>query len=310
MAVPCYVTSVTPKFAGLDLQALLTSWELKLRAERKSPATLRSYLDGVNTFLRWSEASGTGTVLTRHAAQAWVAEMFDNGAEPTSARTRLKGLRRFTAWLAEEGEIVTDPLADMRSPAVDSKVIQALTEDQLKALFKACAGKSFADRRDEALVRLMAETGMRAAEVVGLSTADIDLGRGLVVIHRGKGGKGRVVGMGPQTALAIDRYLRVRRTHRLAETSALWLGSGGKTFGYFGLSGALKARAATVGIEGFHVHLLRHTFATRWKAARGSDDGLMAVAGWSSRTMIDRYAGAAAAERAAEEARGLGLGDL
>ncbi len=36
----------------------------------------------------------------------------------------------------------------------------------------------------------------------------------------------------------------------------------------------------------------------------------MAVAGWSSRIMIDRYAGAAATSRAAEEARMLALGDL
>jgi integrase/recombinase XerD len=75
------------------------------------------------------------------------------------------------------------------------------------------------------------------------------------------------------------------------------------------LDAALKARAEAAGIEGFHLHRLRHTFATRWKELEGSDDGLMAIAGWSSRSMIDRYAGAAAAGRAAREARGLALGD-
>jgi integrase/recombinase XerD len=55
---------------------------------------------------------------------------------------------------------------------------------------------------------------------------------------------------------------------------------------------------------------MRHTAATRWLRAGGSEGGLMAVAGWSNRAMIDRYTGASAAERAAEEARGLGLGDL
>jgi integrase/recombinase XerD len=85
-------------------------------------------------------------------------------------------------------------------------------------------------------------------------------------------------------------------------------GGGGKTFGYHGLDGALKQRAQAAGIEGFHAHLMRHTFATRWKRHAGSDDGLMAIAGWSGRAMIDRYAGAAVAERAAEEARRLGLG--
>ena len=63
-------------------------------------------------------------------------------------------------------------------------------------------------------------------------------------------------------------------------------------------------------MKGFHLHLLRHTAATRWLRAGGSEQGLMTVAGWSSRAMLDRYTGASAAERAAAESRGLGLGDI
>ncbi|WP_445163707.1 tyrosine-type recombinase/integrase [Mycobacterium sp. Dal123C01] len=73
---------------------------------------------------------------------------------------------------------------------------------------------------------------------------------------------------------------------------------------------SLVARAKSVGIANFHIHKMRHTAATRWLRAGGSEGGLMAVAGWSNRAMIDRYTGASAGERAAEEARGLGLGDL
>jgi integrase len=73
---------------------------------------------------------------------------------------------------------------------------------------------------------------------------------------------------------------------------------------------ALKDRADRAGLSSFHPHLLRHTAATRWLRAGGSEGGLMAVAGWSTRSMIDRYTGASASERAATEARGLGLGDL
>ena len=57
-------------------------------------------------------------------------------------------------------------------------------------------------------------------------------------------------------------------------------------------------------------HVLRHTAATRRLAAGGSVGGLMAVAGWTRRDMIDRYTAATAAERAADEARTHGLGDL
>ena len=294
----------------LDLEALLPSWELALRAERKAPGTVAGYGAGVRAFLRWCDTTSTPAVLTRATAQTWVADLLDAGAEATTVHARLKGLRLFSAWLTAEGEQADDPLAGLRSPKIDRKFVDALSEDQLRRLIKACAGRGFKDRRDEALVRFMAETGARAGEVVGLAVGDVDLARGLVTIRRGKGGKGRVVPIGPQTGVAIDRYLRLRRDHRLAEGGQLWLGGGGKTFSYHALHEGLKARAQQAGVEGFHLHLLRHTFAIRWKAARGSDDGLMAVAGWSSRTMIDRYAGAAAAQRAADEARDLGLGDL
>jgi site-specific recombinase XerD len=311
---------MSPQFAShpapstihpVDLAEMLPSWQRALRAERKAAGTITTYTAGVRAFLRWCETSGVPAILDKPTVQEFVADLLDGGAEAATAHARLKGVRRFSAWLAEEGIVATDPLLGLRSPSLDCKVVQALDADQLKALIKACSGQRLGDRRDEAIVRLMVETGARAAEVVGLQVADVDLERELVTITRGKGGKGRVVPIGPQTVLALDRYLRLRRGHRLASTSALWLGAqDNKTFGYHGLDGALKARAREAGIQGFHCHLLRHTFATRWKAARGSDDGLMAVAGWSSRTMIDRYAGAAASQRAAEEARGLGLGDL
>ena len=64
------------------------------------------------------------------------------------------------------------------------------------------------------------------------------------------------------------------------------------------------------GLKGFHPHVLRHTAASRWLSAGGTEGGLMAIAGWSSRDMLDRYARATASERAAAEARTLGLGEL
>ncbi|PXY33655.1 hypothetical protein BAY59_07530 [Prauserella coralliicola] len=225
-------------------------------------------------------------------------------------RARQLGVRRFSAWLADEEEIPRDELLGIKPPKLDEKVVDRLTDEQCRALIKACSGKAFRDRRDEAIVRFMLEAIVRAGEVVGMTVTGTDVGRGSAVIHRGKGGKGRVVPFGPQTGRAIDRYLRMRRSHRLAETNQLWLGDRGKGFTYYGLHSALKYRAELAGIENFHPHLTRHTAAQRWLSAKGSEGGLMAVAGWSRRDMLDRYTKATAAERAAEEARGLNLGEF
>jgi site-specific recombinase XerD len=295
----------TAKLAGL-----LPSWQLVLIAENKSEGTIRSYTTGVRLFLRWCGVQNCTPELTKANVSAFIADLLTNGAEPATAKTRQLALKRYAAWLFAEDEIPDNPLLGLAPPKTTTKVTQSLSDDQLRLLLKACQGKRLVDRRDEAIVRLMLETGLRAGELVALSTADVDLPRGLITIRRGKGGKGRVSPFGPQTAASVDRYLRARRAHRLADTGPLWVGGGGKTFGYHGLDRTLRARALAAGIPGFHLHLMRHTAATRWLRHGGSEGGLLAIAGWTSRDMIDRYTGASAGERAAAEARTLGLGDL
>ena len=86
---------------------------------------------------------------------------------------------------------------------------------------------------------------------------------------------------GDATAKALDRYVRSRRSHRLADSPVLWLGDRGKGFTYYALYSALRARAEAGGVEGFHPHRLRHTGAHRWSEQGGSESGLMTVAGWS-----------------------------
>jgi integrase/recombinase XerD len=296
---------------SLDVPALLESWRRAMRSEGKSDATIKTYSGGVAAFIRWCETNSTEPALDKPTVQTFIGSLLDGGAEPATAHARLKALRRFTAWLLEEDEIDSDQLIGSAPPRVPRKVTPALTDDQLRRLIHACQGKTLKDRRDEALVRLMAETGMRAGEVIALSVIDVNLNDGLVTIRRRKGGKGRVAPFGAQTTTAIDRYVRTaRREHRLTDTGPLWVGITGKPFGYSGLDATLKHRAETAGIDGFHLHLLRHTAATRWLRAGGSEGGLMAVAGWASRSMLDRYTAASASERAAAEARGLNLGDL
>jgi len=292
-----------------DLALLLPSWELHLRAERKSPQTVKTYGDGVRRYLAYCDNPGLST-LDRTSLASFIVSLLDAGGEPATARSRHLAVRRFTTWLLEEEEIDHDPFVGLRPPKLDVRVVEPLSDDQLRALLRACAGTEFRDRRDEAVLRLMLETGSRAGEVVSMRLADVNVAEGRALVVRGKGGKGRAVPFGAQTAKALDRYIRLRRGHRLADTPALWLGERGKEFSYDALHKSLGYRANLAGIDGFHPHRLRHTAAHRWLAAGGSEGGLMAVAGWTRPDMLLRYTRAQASERAAAEARGLNLGDL
>ena len=158
-------------------------------------------------------------------------------------------------------------------------------------------------------MRLAIETAARAEEILAMEVGDVAPSSGMAVIQRGKGGRGRRVPFGPRTGQALDRYLRLRRAHLLASTPALWLGGRSQDLGYYGLRAALLRRAEEAGIDGFHIHRLRHTAASRWLEAGGSEGGLMAVAGWRSRGMVDRYVADTAMHRAADESRRLNLGE-
>jgi integrase/recombinase XerD len=295
----------TPKLAEL-----LPSWLVALKAANKAPKTVKLYAEGVTVFLAWCERTGTPAQLNKPAVGAFIASLLSAGQSANTARARQMALKRFSAWLAPEGEIDVDLLAGMPQPRLDTKVTDPLSEFELRGLIRVCGGPKFADRRDEAIVRLMAETGLRAGECANLALADIDVVRGTALVRKGKGGRGRIVPYGPQTATAVDRYIRARRAHPRASSAALWLGENGNAFAYTALYRALVRRAEQAGLDCFHPHLLRHTFASRWLANQGSEGGLMAVAGWRKREMLDRYTQATAAERAAEEARRLHLGDI
>jgi integrase/recombinase XerD len=289
---------------------LLDSWRVGLQSQRLADDTIRHYQEGTRLFLKWCERTGTAPELTKPAVQGFLADMLSGGAQSTTARARWAALRRFSYWLAAEGERPTDELLTLTPPKLDSKVVNPLTDAELRDLIKVCKGTAFRERRDEALIRLMAETAMRAGECASLTLADVDVAHGKATVQRGKGGKGRVVPFGPQTAVALDRYLRMRRGHRLAGTQQFWLGDRSRSFGRNALYRAVLYRASLAGIDNMHPHRLRHTAASRWLAAGGSEGGLMAVAGWSKRDMLDRYVRGTASARAGEEARKLRLGDL
>jgi site-specific recombinase XerC len=101
-------------------------------------------------------------------------------------------------------------------PQVQEQPVPVLTVDQLRALIKACAGRDFEARRDEAIIRQFADTGVRLGEMAGLRVQDIGLSLGVAIV-KGKGSRFRTVPYGDQTAATLDRCRRARLRHDHAE---------------------------------------------------------------------------------------------
>jgi site-specific recombinase XerD len=145
------------------------------------------------------------------------------------ASNQYRALQQFFKWLAEEDES-PDPMARLHPPKVTDPLIPAFTSGELSALERACAGRTFAQRRDTAIIAVFRATGIRLAELAAIRydledahRSDIDLWQREITVC-GKGGKTRIVRFGHQAARSLDRYLRLRARHAQARPQ-LWLGT-------------------------------------------------------------------------------------
>jgi len=281
------------------LDALVVSFGRHLRARNLSKKTITIYLGAARALGAWlvAETDVTSWDQVRKAhLETWLGELLD-ARSAGHASNQYRAVQQFFKWLTAEEEIPANPMTGMVPPKVEERLAPVLSDDQLRALFASCKGTDYVNRRDLAILRLFAATGIRLAEMAGLHLDDVDLdGRRASVT--GKGRRQRIVRFDPGTAVAIDRWLRSRATSSKSDRPELWLAEKNRgPLTSTGIYQMCQRRGAMVGID-LHPHLLRHTFAHRYQVAGGAEGDLMELAGWRSPQMLRRYGSSARGERA------------
>lgn len=296
-----------------DWEGYWTDYEL-LKGREISPRTLASYRDSLLYLGRFLEPSIPPLAeLNKRQVAAWV----DHTAAATSATTaalRLRGAAAVLNWLASPGEddepfLEKNPVRGVRPPKVEEQPVPVLPKDAVRKILAACKGQDFESRRDEALIRMLYDTGCRRGEITSMRITPewLNLREGTVMVT-GKTGP-RIVAFGSSTGAALHRYLRLRQHRAPKSEQALWIGHKGALLGN-GVYQIVKRRFADAGVEAKErVHVFRHTFSHEWRKAGGGMDDLVALNGWKSPAMALRYGKSAAAERAREAHHRLSLGE-
>lgn len=272
-----------------------------LRAKNRSKRTIDSYLESLGQLVDFHAGADLADLAKPHI-EDYLADVLETRSATTAA-LRFRSLRAFYNWAEGEEIVELSPMHRMVEPKITDVPPEVLTDGQLRALLSTCVGKSFEDRRDNAILRIFCEPGSpRVSEMAGLSVEDLKLDQDMIRLT-GKGSKVRFIPFGAKTGQAIDRYLRVRNKHRRKALPDLWLGGRGMALTDNGIRQMLRRRSQEAGIGHVHPHQLRHTAAHDWADRGGSEDDAMALFGWASREMAARYGRSARLDRAQRASR-------
>lgn len=308
-SVPNSVTGRTQKAPLSSLPPedalLLRGFLLELRGSGRAQGTLTIYGESVRFLSRFCQDQGMPSLanVTAEHVREFMADLASRN-KPASVHARYRALKRFFKWLVTEGVRNDNPMDRIKPPRLPELIQPHYQPQELETVLKVCRDSSSYGLRDRAIILVLYDTGVRAAEVCGMEVSHINWDDQTILVT-GKAGKQRRVSFGAKAGAAIDRYLRKRGV----KSPWLWLSSGNKPMTANGLRMMLERMFESAGIRFRGAHAFRRAFAIGFLEAGGQESDLKELAGWKGYDMVQRYARATAGERAARAHKKLSPGD-
>ena len=213
--------------------------------------------------------------------KTWMVDMLDSGLSPRTVKRRLSALRSFYKYLLRQGLVKRDITQGVIAPKTDKPLPvffresemekeQAIGERELDELMHSPNGEAsprevFELARDNLIISMLYQTGMRRAEIVGLTDGDIDLKEGVIRVF-GKRRKERAVPIGERLCSEIEAYQEVRQGFESPEHYLLTMVKRDGSIGQMEAQSVYQMVRRRMGevstLKKHSPHVLRHTFAT------------------------------------------------
>ncbi len=273
-----------------------------IREHHASPQTVAAYRDAWRLLLRFAahrtgntRAGWISMISTRRLIPAFLDHL--EHERHNSVRTRnarlaaIHSLFRYAALQHPEHAAVISRVLAMPPKRHDTRIVTYLTEDEADALIAAPNTTTWCGRRDQTMLVLAAQTGLRVSELIGLNRADVHLGVGPHVVCHGKGRKERVTPLAAHTITALSRWLQDRRG---LPDEPLFPTTTGRRLSRDAVEHRLAVHVLTAAdrcpslrAKNITAHVLRHTAAMRLLEA-GVDTTVIAL--WLGHEQVDTTA--------------------
>ncbi|MFW3163266.1 site-specific tyrosine recombinase XerD [Pseudomonas syringae pv. syringae] len=192
---------------------------------------------------------------------AWRVE---NAYKPRSTARFLSGARGFYRYLLREKLISVDPTLQIDMPQLGKPLPKSLSEADVEALLAAPDLSEPIGERDRAMLEVLYACGLRVTELISLTLEQVNLRQGVLRVM-GKGSKERLVPMGEESIVWVERYLRGARDELLGgkPSDVLFPSTRGDQMTRQTFWHRIKHQATVAGIgKSLSPHTLRHAFAT------------------------------------------------
>lgn len=209
-----------PPSALTTLRQHTTLYLAHLEAGGYSPRTLEGYQERLLPFVTWCEQRGVMTapqvsLVVLEGYQRYLRSYRKADGKPLAQSgqlNRLSAIKMLLRWLLKRHQLLYSPAEQMTLPKAEKRLpAQVLSEEEMEAVLAAQDDETPLGLRNRAVLEMLWSTGLRRMELANLLLADIDAGRGVLVVRQGKGRKDRVVPVGYRALAWVQRYLNAVR---------------------------------------------------------------------------------------------------
>lgn len=278
-------------------EKLLSMWLKERIIQNQSEHTISAYQRDLTDFFKFCENKQLNLqdVEASDLREYLAARVERDQLSSSSLQRHLTSIRQFMKW-AEQGQyLAQNPSEDFklkRQPRPLPGLIDIETVHQI--LDQAFPEKPIEQQlwaRDKAILELLYSSGLRLAELQGLTVKDIDFNRQLLRIT-GKGNKTRIVPFGSPAKQSLIDWLKIYRIWQgnFTAESAVFISQRGHALTPRQIENRVKLQAQRAGVNiDLHPHLLRHCFASHMLSASGDLRSVQEMLGHSNLSTTQIY---------------------